>query len=361
MSEASDQELHVLRVEIARLHAEATRNEEVYTRTRQREVGLLAARQLPALLAAMTTGLRESAHLQAVALALEDRGHELRHLLLADGLDPDALPGVLFLDGAEAVLPVPPRTDEPWLGAFAAATHGRLFEEPPASLALLRLEVEGRLLGVLALGSADPRRFEPGMATDFLAHLGAVAGFALDSASDRARLARAGHTDFLTGWHNKRYLYSRLAEELSRSQRSGQPLALMMIDLDHFKQVNDVHGHPAGDLVLREVASRIASRIRSGDVAARFGGDEFALMLPGAGPQEAWAAARRLLQAAGGSPIELGPGLARTITLSIGIGIHEPPAGGHAAAPVPPIEELIARADAALYRSKQAGRNQATI
>lgn len=361
MSDPAEQELRFLRVEIARLHAEATRNEEVYVRTRHREVALLAARQLPALLEAMTTGLRDSAHLQAVALALADRGHELRHLLLADGLDPDTLSGVLFLDGIEQALPVPPRTDEPWLGPFESALHGGLFAEPPASLALLRLEVEGRLLGVLALGSADSRRFEPGMATDFLAHLGAVAGFALDSASDRARLARAGHTDFLTGWHNKRYLYSRLAEELGRSQRNGQPLALLMIDLDHFKQVNDAHGHPAGDKALREVATRIASRIRSGDVAARFGGDEFALMLPGAGPQEAWAAARRLLQAVGGSPIELGPGLARTMTLSIGIGIHEPPAGGNAAAPVPAIEDLIARADAALYRSKQAGRNQATV
>ena len=361
MSDSTDQELRFLRGEVARLHAEATRNEEVYTRTRHREVALLSARQLPALLAAMTTGLRESAHLQAVALALEDRGHELRHLLLADGLDPDALAGVLFLDGVQTALPVPPHSDEPWLGRFQAALHERLFDEPPASLALLRLEVEGRLLGVLALGSADPRRFEPGMATDFLAHLGAVAGFALDSASDRARLARAGHTDFLTGWHNKRYLYSRLAEELARAQRSGQPLALMMIDLDHFKQVNDACGHPAGDKALREVAARIAARIRSGDVAARFGGDEFALMLPGAGPQEAWAAARRLLQAVGGSPIELGPGLARTMTLSIGIGIHEPPVGGNAAAPVPAIEDLIARADAALYRSKQAGRNQATL
>ena len=101
----------------------------------------------------------------------------------------------------------------------------------------------------------------------------------LENAVNRARLLRSGFTDFLTGFYNRRYLQARLREELARAQRAHQTLALLMIDIDHFKQINDRFGHLAGDAVLREVARRIATEMRTSDTGARFGGDEFAIVL----------------------------------------------------------------------------------
>ena len=102
----------------------------------------------------------------------------------------------------------------------------------------------------------------------------------LENAVNRARLLRAGITDFLTGWHNRRYLQQRLKEELARAQRRGGTISCLMIDIDRFKSINDGYGHLAGDNALKEVAHRIEAQIRSMDTAARFGGDELAILLP---------------------------------------------------------------------------------
>ena len=90
---------------------------------------------------------------------------------------------------------------------------------------------------------------------------------------------RSGFTDFLTGFHNRRYLHARLREELARAQRGRKSIVCLMIDVDHFKRINDQYGHLAGDAVLREVAHRIDAEMRISDTGARFGGDEFALVL----------------------------------------------------------------------------------
>ena len=114
-----------------------------------------------------------------------------------------------------------------------------------------------RATGALCFGSRDPARFTRHHGTDFLAHLGAVAAVCIENAVNRARLLRAGITDFLTGWHNRRYLQQRLKEELARAQRRGGTIACLMIDIDKFKSINDGYGHLAGDNALKEVAQRV--------------------------------------------------------------------------------------------------------
>ena len=133
---------------------------------------------------------------------------------------------------------------------------------------------------MLVFGSRDGSRFTADLASDYMAHLGVIAAICLENAVNRARLVRSGLTDFLTGFHNRRYMNARLREELARAQRDKRAVACLMIDVDHFKRINDAYGHLAGDSVLREVARRIDSEIRMSDTGARFGGDEFAIVLP---------------------------------------------------------------------------------
>ena len=354
-------EVRALRAEIDRLHAEAGRNEEVFRRTIERELTVLETQSLPELLRVIVDGLKRSYGLEAVTLVVQDPQHEVRHMLLGDGHAPDGFAGVVFTDSVLALAPQMHSLVRPWLGSYVSADHQLLFPAIPglSSVAILPLRRGDRLVGALCFGSADPGRFSRHLASDFLGHLAVIVGFAFDSACNRARLVRAGLTDYLTGWHNKRYLHSRLREELARSQRHGMPVALLMLDLDHFKVINDSYGHLSGDAAIREVASRIESEIRDSDAAARFGGDEFAVLLPGAGAAEGTQAARRIMQAVSASPIELRPGIARILTLSVGIAVQSPRAGeGDLKSRA---ERLLAEADAALYRAKAAGRNQLAL
>src|SRR5690606_2308222 len=128
----------------------------------------------------------------------------------------------------------------------------------------------------------------------------------------------------LTGFHNRRYLQARLCEELARAQRSQHPVACLMIDVDHFKRINDQYGHLAGDAVLREVAHRIGSQMRMSDTGARFGGDEFAIVLPQGSVQEAKKVGDRVLEAVRSSPIAVTPEVHETVTLSIGVAALAP-------------------------------------
>lgn len=160
--------------------------------------------------------------------------------------------------------------------------------------------------------------------------------------------------DALTGLYNRRWLEDALPRFSNRFARSDQSLALLMIDVDHFKRVNDELGHPAGDATLVAVAHTLKSACRPTDLVARYGGEEFAVILPDTGPRAALGVAERLRHAVSLAPIRDAEGkLLPCVTVSIGAAIfdrNEPNAA-----------QLLARADAALYASKQNGRNRVTM
>ena len=196
-------------------------------------------------------------------------------------------------------------------------------------------------------------------ATDFLAHLGVIASFCVENAVNRARLLRSGFTDVLTGWHNRRYLSVRLSEELARARRDGSRLVCLMLDIDHFKRVNDNWRHAAGDAVLREIAQRIESQVRASDVAARYGGEEFVVLLPGTDVGSAMLLAERVRTAVSAKPVDLPNGDTVTITASIGISEVHPAPQANDLKTVG--DSLIARADVALYAAKSAGRDRVVV
>ena len=227
------------------------------------------------------------------------------------------------------------------------------------SVAMIPLRRRNHLIGSLNFGSEDPRRFSSDLASDFLAHLGVIASFAIENAVNRARLLRSGFTDVLTGWHNRRYLAVRLKEELARARRDEARLVCLMLDVDYFKNVNDRFGHAAGDAVLAEIAQRIDAEVRQSDIAARYGGEEFVVLLPGTDTRAAEKLAERIRRAIAAAPVELPGGGTVDVTTSIGIASSEP--WTHEADLKTEGDALLARADVALYRAKSNGRDRVEV
>lgn len=174
-------------------------------------------------------------------------------------------------------------------------------------------------------------------------------GTKLDAAQQA--LLEASIRDELTGLHNRRYLMTRLGEEFERARRKGTALGLLMIDIDHFKIVNDTFGHPAGDEVLRSVGQTLASMLREYDVGGRYGGEEFAVVLTETTPADMVKMAERIRE-----KIEQlddhGKATGIHVTISIGVAVLND---------TDTIETLLQRADSALYRAKEAGRNRTVL
>jgi diguanylate cyclase (GGDEF)-like protein len=161
-------------------------------------------------------------------------------------------------------------------------------------------------------------------------------------AEANARLAQLAVTDGLTGLYNHRHFHERLALEVERSGRNGLPLALFMIDVDHFKHYNDENGHPAGDDILRQLARLLAEGRRVNDFVARYGGEEFAAVLVDTSKLTAFQVADKLRE-------RVAAEVGRKITISVGVAAFPEDAAD--------AEGLVRSADAALYRAKAAGRN----
>jgi two-component system cell cycle response regulator len=170
--------------------------------------------------------------------------------------------------------------------------------------------------------------------------------------ADRARLEMLAHTDPLTQTHNRRALMERLTEEMERARRYGLYLSVLMVDLDHFKAINDSYGHVVGDEVLRGVSATLQREARAVDVVARFGGEEFVVVLPETAAEGAMSLAERIRARIASTPPVPG-GEYGWLRVTVSIGVATVPAPG-----VSTPEELIGVADEALYRAKAEGRNR---
>ncbi|MFC0399969.1 sensor domain-containing diguanylate cyclase [Paraburkholderia rhizosphaerae] len=164
-----------------------------------------------------------------------------------------------------------------------------------------------------------------------------------------AKLQEYADRDGLTGIANRRYFEARLRDEYTRWQRYGGDLSILLFDLDHFKKINDQFGHVAGDSVLREMAQRVAGVVRVQDTFGRFGGEEFALLLPCTPLEDAMLVAEKIRNTIGDTPVDV-QGVSVPVTASVG--------GASARTGVPAYEALINEADAALYTAKRQGRNR---
>jgi diguanylate cyclase (GGDEF)-like protein len=220
-------------------------------------------------------------------------------------------------------------------------------QTPIASMICVPLIARGERVGVVTATSAKPGAFD----TSNLELLRFIAmTIALDI--ENIRLHRVAVTDPLTGAYNREFLTQRLPQELEAAVDRDRPLSVAMVDVDHFKSVNDHYGHGVGDVVLSEVARRLRGAIRAGDLLVRYGGEEFLAVLPKADAGRAWEIGERMRQRVSERAFDVGEGIALLLRVSVGV------AQWRTREQMP---ALIERADAALYGAKDRGRNRVEV
>ncbi|WP_155123549.1 MULTISPECIES: GGDEF domain-containing protein [unclassified Actinoplanes] len=213
-------------------------------------------------------------------------------------------------------------------------------------LAVLPIPLGPAGRGHLVLDMGRSKRVEHRMMSTLIQATAHV-GLALTRAGLVERLRLAAETDGLTGVANRKFFDAALAQHIDHAMRTGEPLAVTLVDLDFFKKVNDTYGHQTGDEVLKAAAAALRSTAREGDVVARYGGEEFAVILPGVPVDDVWQTAERFRNAVRTCPAP--------VPVTCSMGIASLPPGG-----VPPTV-LLEAADQALYRAKEAGRNRVEI
>ena len=204
----------------------------------------------------------------------------------------------------------------------------------------------GQVLGVLVLESASRDAFAPAD-VNALESVTDICATAIQNARYFDRVRQLAYMDGVTGIFNRRYFELRIAEEIARSSRHGLTFSVMMVDIDHFKQLNDEFGHLLGDEVLRQVSAILSQQLRKSDVLSRYGGEEFAIITPETGLESALVVSDKLRRVVESWHF---PGVARPVTISAGIA--EFPAQGGTR------DQLVKSADEALYAAKQSGRNR---
>ena len=353
--------LEATKRQLEEMKAEVASNEDKMRRSQRRELGLLQAEDLKSLFQALTVGLIDSYGLQYVSVVLCDPDHDIRHLLLAAGSPAHDIDKLMMVESMTGLAPQYVALRQPWLGPFAACDHQLIFPDSGdiKSVAMIPLRHRQKLIGSINFGSADESRFTRDHASDFLGHLGVIASYCVENVVNRSRLTRSGFTDVLTGWHNRRYLQVRINEELARAQRDKANVVCLMLDVDHFKRVNDTWGHAAGDAVLRELAQRIETQVRASDIAARYGGEEFVVLLPNIDSAAGVRLAERIRSVLSATAIALPNGDETTITASIGISEIRPEKDVKDLKTLG--DSLIARADVALYSAKSSGRDRVVV
>lgn len=352
--------------ELERLKRQIRENERIWAGFRNIELGMIGAGSLRELVSVAARDLpRTFPRVDAVTLACFDPEYELTRLLapgdpdgtgpgVADEVDPAAAFVNVTQDALRALFPV---SLKPRLGPCDRELQALLFPacgRPLGSVALAPLVLRGQLIGCLNQGSFDRFHFTPGTATDLLEHLAAVSAMCLDNAVNRERLRLYGFMDPLTGVANRRFFERRLSEEIERWFRRQEPLVYMLVDIDHFKQVNDRHGHQVGDRVLQQVAELLGRDLRGADLLARYGGEEFMMLLPNTTAADGVRIAERLCRAVAGHRFDGGEA-PLAVTVSIGVACLD---RSSEFAGQSPAAWLFERADAALYAAKQSGRNR---
>ena len=354
-----------LRQRLDEVLAEGRQNERKLRRFQALELRLISLGSLWELIEAVLYPDAANSQWDVVTLLLVDPEYEIQRTLEDEGISIADHPTLIFVSSLDGLDSLHPYSLFPMLGPFQTNRHSGLFParhavNRPASVALLPMVRYGKLIGSLNIGSDNRERFVKGMRADILEHFAAIVAICLENAVNLERLKRQGLTDTLTAINNRRFFDQRLSEEVAAARRNLRPLSCMLLDIDHFKRVNDTYGHQMGDQVLREIAAVIRTQLRGGDVLARYGGEEFSVLLAQTGAEGALEIAERVRHSIDEHRFALPrdqQGSAQfSVTISIGIATFNPEHDPHAVKMNGDV--LLGHADRALYDAKARGRNR---
>ena len=334
----------------------ALQNARLYSLEQQR------ARQLQAInaIAQQTTAVLELEELLARVCELIQSAFRVSHVSLFLRDDRDL---VLRAHHGTLTPRIPqggrfPANTEPWATILAGnsgatetdtrSTTAKFFDESASRICIPMVSF-GQTLGILALDSALPDAFRDGDLQS-LESVADICATAIQNAHYVERVKQLAYLDGLTGIFNRRFFELRIMEEIERARRYQTGMAIIMADIDHFKQLNDEFGHVLGDEVLRQVSSLFHQQVRRIDVVCRYGGEEFCVLLTQATAEQAMSIAEKLRKIVAGWQF---PGVPCTVTISAGVAAYPE----HGATR----DHLVKAADAALYAAKQAGRNQVCL
>ncbi|SMC19992.1 diguanylate cyclase (GGDEF) domain-containing protein [Desulfacinum hydrothermale DSM 13146] len=329
----------------------AKRNEEIARKLFDVEVCILSITNFQDLLERLLHLIQTKFQIPYVWLSL------VKSRLFAPALDPSIqsprLKHRLNLTTRENLVKVLDPEGTPVLANDALRRFYGLFPDQQAyaigSIAVAPLTLDGHIIGTLNLADVDPQRFQPDMDTFFLSQLAVKVSICFSNVISREKLNYLATRDPLTGLPNRRELELRLQRECKRSSRYGTPLALVFVDCDDFKGINDQYGHDAGDAFLKHVAATLRNSLREEDMVARFAGDEFVLVLPNQHKEEARRVMERLAQTLASRPLAYED---HQIWGSLSFGIAVDRAGKKTPA------ALLREADEALYEHKKSKRDR---
>ena len=364
MNEILSEDHQKLKQQLHTVISQARENEQKMQRFQAQELRLIGTRSLAELIQNILYNYRAAFALDAVSLVLYDPQYEIRRILEEEGTRLAELSNLIFISDRRLLNDLYAGSLAPKLGTFDGQAHSALFATSIPklrSVALLPLVRYGDLIGSLNLGSITEQRFSEASATDFLERLSTIVAICVENTTNHERLKRVGLTDSLTGVNNRRFFDQRIGEEIARALRTREPLSCLIMDIDHFKQINDRHGHQAGDQILRQTAALIRDQLRNSDVIARYGGEEFAAVLPYTSAQSAFEIAERIREniAHYSFTVMDNTQIQPVVTISIGIAVMD--AGTIPTDIEPLVAALIKKADSALYEAKNSGRNRVAV
>lgn len=358
LGDAMHNEVHIVRAQLQDLISEARHNQSILNRHQTLDLQLIGAHSFRELLQHIFVTLAEICELDQVSLSLVNTQHNLQEMLADLKIDKEEFPFLLFAQTETDLQIAGHPLKKPILGEFDQTMHQSLFAccfEQPVSVAIIPLIRQSKLIGSLNLGSAQPERFVSDMGTDFIERLASIIAICLENVINSERLTQIGLTDALTNVSNRRCVEQRMLEEIARARRQHYSIACMYLDIDHFKKINDLHGHQGGDEVLKEAAKRIKAELRLSDTIGRFGGEEFVVLLINTSHDNAKHVAERIRKSIADKAFLLSMTGACDVSLSIGIATLS---DNHNSGEIEnTAQALLSRADRALYDAKEKGRN----
>lgn len=362
MKEDITTELRVLQSHMDSMLDRVQHNSLTLKRFQSFEMRLLNLNSLAEMIDHLLGDAQAFFDLDVISFCLIDEKSEIAGYLDDDGYDYLANDRLILLSDNELLKSTFGISATPFLGVYKQANCARFFpnvNRNPISVAIIPLRRRGKYLGSLNFGSYTSNRFINDMATDFIEHMVSVVSICLENNLNFEMMRRTSLIDTLTGVNNRRFLEQRIGEEVDRSQRNGEPLSCLFLDIDYFKRVNDTYGHQAGDYVLALVAGMIKKQLRSNDVLARYGGEEFVALLSNIPELMASDIAERIRKsikdlAFNYNEVEI------NITISIGLATYHPSRlASKTSAEIS--SQLIHSADSALYVAKDKGRDRVVI